>query len=215
MTMNKTDRILDVIEHPEEYSDEQLEQLLSDPEMRELYTLLTKTKDAYTPTPSSDVDAEWQKFSAKHNVEGRKRTWFSGYRSAAAIAIGIAASLAAVAAGIVLSTSVGNVGTEGEETVIVSEEMAEMQKTVDDEDTTAVTPQIPEVKLFKEESLTQMLDSIAIFYDVKVQIRKPETGKLRLYFRWDKSKELSEVVEMLNSFEQISIALEDDTMIVE
>lgn len=42
--MDKIDHLLDAIEHPENYSDSEIETLLQDPETREVYRILDKTK---------------------------------------------------------------------------------------------------------------------------------------------------------------------------
>ena len=40
------DRLLDALEHPENYSDADVEQLLTDPEARNVYDMLQKPADA-------------------------------------------------------------------------------------------------------------------------------------------------------------------------
>ena len=44
--MDKYDVALDIIEHPENYTSAQLSEILSDPEMREIYNVLVKTQSA-------------------------------------------------------------------------------------------------------------------------------------------------------------------------
>lgn len=214
--MNKIDRILDVMEHPENYSDKQLESLFRDPEMSELYTILSKTKDAYTSQPTPDIDNEWRHFSAAHTVEDKRRLVLFGHRPAAAVIIGIAASLAAVAAGIVFSTSGNRTLVSDEEYAVVhTDEVPAVHAVVGEQDTAGMTQAALPVKIFREESLTQMLDTIAAYYHTQVQFLRPDTGKLRLYFKWNKNMELPEVVETLNNFEQITITLHDNILTVE
>ncbi len=63
---DKTDRLLEAIEHPERFSDEELNALLSEPEIRELYDLMSKTSDAVAETPVYDLDKEWDTFVTNH-----------------------------------------------------------------------------------------------------------------------------------------------------
>lgn len=44
--MEKTELLLQMMEHPHEYTHEQWEELLEDEECRQLYSLLSKTKSA-------------------------------------------------------------------------------------------------------------------------------------------------------------------------
>ena len=56
---DKTDRLLEVLAHPENFSDAALSEVLRDPEMQQLYRLLSHTADALTETPEIDIDTEW------------------------------------------------------------------------------------------------------------------------------------------------------------
>lgn len=58
------DRLLDALEHPENYSDAEVEQLLTDPEAREVYDMLRKTADASAPVSDINLDDEWRRFEA-------------------------------------------------------------------------------------------------------------------------------------------------------
>ena len=64
--MDKYDRLLDAIEHPGKYSDEELKEMLSDPELRRAYRLMAATRSFMAEKPEPDVDSEWQRFSARH-----------------------------------------------------------------------------------------------------------------------------------------------------
>ena len=56
--------VLDIIEHPERYTEEKLNEIFSDSESREIYNLLCKTDSAIEAHNVVDVDAEWADFLA-------------------------------------------------------------------------------------------------------------------------------------------------------
>ena len=58
-------RLLDALEHPENYSDAEVEQILTDSEAREVYDMLRKTADASAPVAEINLDEEWRRFEAK------------------------------------------------------------------------------------------------------------------------------------------------------
>ena len=64
---------LELQEHPEQLTDEQLQQILADDEMRQLVQQLGFAKRAFKhdelKIDTSDVDAEWEKFAASHAEE--------------------------------------------------------------------------------------------------------------------------------------------------
>jgi len=64
---------LELQEHPEQLTDEQLQQILADDEMRQLVQQLGFAKRAFKhdelKIDTPDVDAEWEKFAASHAEE--------------------------------------------------------------------------------------------------------------------------------------------------
>ena len=69
--MDKYDLVLDIIEHSENYTSEQLAELLAEPETREIYNLLCKTDSAIEAYRTIDVDAEWEDFAQKRGRRPR------------------------------------------------------------------------------------------------------------------------------------------------
>lgn len=210
--MDKIDRLLDAIEHQDRYSDEELDALMNDPEVREVYDLITKGKDcAYTPA-LPDVDEEWQKFARSERI---KRFSLAAFirRNVAAVIIGIIATLAAVAAGISLSVS-HDVKSE-QDPVTDSKETIETRLAPDDACVEEVPAIVAETIVFKEETLDRILENMARYYGASLEFRNEEARGLRLHVKWDQSKTLEETVEMLNNFEQINISLTDTNIIVE
>ena len=65
--------LLELQEHPEQLTDEQLQQILADDEMRQLVQQLEFAKRAFKhdelKNDTPDVDAEWEKFAASHAEE--------------------------------------------------------------------------------------------------------------------------------------------------
>lgn len=213
------DRLLDALEHPENYSDAEVEQLLTDSEAREVYDMLRKTADASAPVSEINLDEEWRRFEAKQP----KRSpvilrWlsFMASRNAAAVIIALVGTLAVVAATIGV-THYFNANKEMAQT-----EQTEPQKqtaiadsNVAPTDTipTETTP-LPETIVFKGENLERILADMAGYYGVTVKFNQDAAKSLLLYFEWDQSLPLSEVVEQLNNFEQIDITLTDKALTV-
>lgn len=213
------DRLLDALEHPEQYSDAEVEQLLTDPEAREVYDILQKTADVSAPVPEINIDDEWRHFEAKQ-LKRRPLIlrWlsFMASRNVAAVVIALVGTLAVVAATIGV-THYFNANKEMAQT-----EQAEPQKqtTIADSNVAptdtipAETTPLPETIVFKEENLERILADMAGYYGVTVKFNQDAAKSLQLYFEWDQSLPLSEVVEQLNNFEQINITLTDKALTV-
>lgn len=213
------DRLLDALEHPEKYSDADVEQLLADPETREVYDTLHKTADVSAPIPEINLDEEWRRFEAKQP----KRSpvilrWlsFMASRNAAAVIIALVGTLAVVAATIGVTHY-----------FIANNEMAQTEQTEPQKQTviadsnvaptdtipTETTP-LPETIVFKGENLERILADMAGYYGVTVKFNQDAAKSLQLYFEWDQSLPLNEVVEQLNNFEQLNITLTDKALTV-
>lgn len=213
------DRLLDALEHPENYSNAEVEQILTDPEAREVYDMLRKTADASAPVSEINLDEEWRRFEAK---QPKRRPvilrWlsFMASRNAAAVIIALVGTLAVVAATIGV-THYFNANKEMAQT-----EQAEQQKQTAIADSkvaptdtipTETTP-LPETIVFKGENLGKILADMAGYYGVTVKFNQDAVKSLQLYFEWDQSLPLNEVVEQLNNFEQINITLTDKALTV-
>ncbi len=213
------DRLLDALEHPENYSDAELEQLLTDPGAREVYEMLHKVTDASAPVPEINIDEEWRSFEAK---QPKRRPsilrWLSfvASRNAAAAVLVLVGTLAVVTAtiGVTHYFNANKEMTQTEQTE-PQKQTAITDANVAPADTIPAeeTPQ-PETIVFKGESLETILADIAGYYGATVKFNKDAAKSLKLYFEWNRSLPLNEVVEQLNNFEQIDITLTDKVLTV-
>lgn len=215
LKMDKIDRLLDAIEHPDRYSQKEIETLLADPEVMEVYSLLDKTKATFTPISTPDINAEWDRFRNLHPTR-QFRTYrifnLFSRNVAASIAIGIA-SLAAVAA--VVGVSVNYALNKNTDNQIVEVEAA-IKENVTSSDTILVVEEVPAVApetiVFDNEPLETIINRMAEYYGCKAEFSTDSSKSLRLYFRWNQAQPLDEVIESLNNFEQINLTVKDKTI---
>ena len=59
--------------------------------------------------------------------------------------------------------------------------------------------------MFEDEPLEKIMKEVADAYGVKVKFNSKNAASLHLYYKFDPSLPLTEVVEQLNTFEQINI----------
>lgn len=216
---DKIDRLLDALEHPENYTDTEVEQILSDPQAREVYDMMRKTADASAPVPQINLDEEWQRFEAKQTR--RKPVilrWlpFMASRNAAAVVLALVGTLAVVAATIGVTHYIGTQKDLAQTQQTEQQEQTAVAKTdIAPADTipTEVAP-LPETILFKGETLETILSDIARYYGTTVKFNQNAAKSLQLYFEWNQALPLNEVVEQLNNFEQINITLTDNVLTV-
>lgn len=199
--MDKYNLVLDIIEHPGDYTTGQLQDILSDPEAKEIYTLLCKAGDAVRTVEEPDVDAEWDAFSQSHS---RRHYLWRGSRAATVAAI-VGTSLVAVAAGIAFTVALTVHKPDpvvGEVTATSSDMSVAADSLPAREDTLKVNPA---PVMFENEPLEKIMKSVASFYGVEVKFNNRSASTLHLYYKLDPSLSLNEIVEQLNTFEQIDI----------
>lgn len=215
--MDKYVLVFDIIEHPENFTPEQLKRILSDSETAEIYRLLCKTESAVKANGDIDIEGEWQAFSCKQVLRQRRGglAWI-GSRAATIAAI-VLTSIVAVAAGIAVTVAVsshksapsandevaGAVALDAASPDVVVKESADTVKV----DLTPV--------LFEDAPLEAIMDKVAAVYGAEVRFNKKEVGTLHLYYRLDPALPLDEIVAQLNTFEQINIKRDGNTLIVD
>ena len=200
-------RLLDMHEHPENYTDEQLAAMLGD----ETQQHLAAAKRAMTDIPVPDVDAEWQRFEQEHlNAPAKNRRWLKVAAMIAGVVMLSAFTYAAVQA--VRHGTKDKPQEKTENVATVSEESAESASRVAVADTIAV---VEEPVVFDNQPLGQMLEGIASRYGKQVEFRNEDARDLRFYFELHPGEELTSVVERLNMFERVSVSIEGNTIVVE
>ena len=232
--MDKYDLVLDIIGHPEKYSPEQLEKLLSDPETKSIYEIVSLTSSAANSTnlvTPEEIDREWRRLESRlqftetpvaDEEAGKRRSaqprflYFFRSRAAAVAAVTLT-SLVAVAIGVGMKYGFGEkestasvTGEYQREGAVISAVAGDSAvSTLADSVAADLTPVV-----FENETLETLLSRIASAHGAKVLIA-PSQASLRLYFKWNPAEPLDEVVARLNNFEQIDITLEGKTIKVD
>lgn len=213
--MDKLDLVLDIIGHPEKYSPQELERLLSDPEAKALYDemCLISASTFGADIPDEDkVAREWQQFERTH-MRRPLLLRLVGNRAAAVAAVIVTAAVA-VAVGIGFSHSAPSDGLTaadaGQEVVTGDVHVAATSLAVADDS----VAELSEPVVFEDETMAGIMSRIGAAYGVEVRFARPDVRNLRLYFKWDPSRPIDDVVADLNIFEQINITIKDGVLTV-
>ena len=212
--MNKDEKrlmLFDMQEHPDKYTDEQIEHLLADEEVKEFLRDLAMARMAgKKATPKKvDVDKAWKEFS---NGSYRNRMKIAASIVGIIFLSGVA--LAAVQNGwLNFSTSDKVVDNKAmAEQIVPSNTLANgsiKAMTVEPTDSLDMKPVV-----FDNAELGTILMQMADFYHVKVEYMNANTQHVRLFFNWNKTKTLEQNLELLNAFDRIQIEYADGTLIV-
>ncbi len=207
--MEQNDRIrllLDMHEHPENYTDEQLAAMLDDEMLEQLAT----AKRAMTDIPEPDVDAEWQRFEQQHFASVKNRRWLKVAAMIASVMMLSAFTYAAIQAVRAHQPEPQQPVTEQVEK---TDSPVEITSSTEVEDIDSISTGQPVT--FDNVPLETIISDIASRNQMQVDFRNEEARDLRFYFELHPGEDLSSVVDRLNMFERVSVSIEGNTIVVE
>ena len=216
--------LLELQDHPEQLTDEQLQQILANDEMRQLVKQLGFAKRAFKhdvlKNDTPDVESEWEKFAASHSEElvaldeEKPKSHFHIYLfrhkiAASFIGVLLASGIAFAAIQVVRNISTPKPQQSTTEQTTDIDPVTSLQADTVKADTISVEPYI-----FNNVPLDSMLTAIATAHGVGVEFENEAVRHLRFHFVWKREDSLSRVVEKLNTFEAVNIDMEDKTLVV-
>ena len=186
----KKQMFFDMQEHPEKYTEEQIEAMIADLDQ------------------IPDVESALQKFNDNHpraTVHSSSR-WLK--IAASIIGIIMVSGIAFAAIHIVRQYQKPQQSIVPAVTETNSQPSA-LNSQKAEADSVSVKPHI-----FDNVPLDKMLIEMAGYYGVTVEFQLEEARQLRLHFVWDHNESLDQVVERLNNFEAVNIVCEPKKLIV-
>lgn len=180
----------DMQEAPDKYSDQEIEAMMDD---------LDQVPDA---------DEAWQQFAQQHISSVRPmHTW----RKVAAMVIGILTlSGIAFAAVHIVQHYQKPEAPQVAETTAVNSQLSTPNSQLEMSDTIVKSRPV----VFDNVTLDSIAKNIATYHHLDMDLQNEQASQFRFYFVWDKEDRLQEVIEKLNMFEQVNLAVEDGKLIV-
>lgn len=214
--MDKFEKILDIIDHQEKYSDKEIREILQDEECRKLYQTMMEVDSALeNPSPIINIDEEWEKFSQKHQLQEVSHPITSWRKLVASIASFVLISgiaFAAIHTYIKRSQEPTQVTTDTHPEVMKSDSAKQVAAK---DSLTHPKPEKPAIhKTFENVAFEQMISEIASYYDLQVKFENNEDKTLRLYYEWNSHSSIENIVKELNQFENVNIELQQNELIV-
>ena len=207
--MEQNDKIrllLDMHEHPESYTDEQLAAMLDDEMLEQLVT----AKRAMTDIPEPDVDAEWQRFEQHHFTPMKHRRWLKVAAMIAGVLMLSAFTYAAIRAARAHQPEIQQPMTEQVEKTDAPVATSSLTKAEDIDSVSTGQP-----VTFDNVPLETIIGDIAARHQMQVEFRNEDARALRFYFVWQPDEDLNATLERLNLFESVNISKEGNTIVVE
>lgn len=236
MDSQKWDLLLDLLEHPEKYSETQKDELLGDEEVNELYQQLIETRQSLDFAMSKEkmkmpsIDAEWEKLKEEkqqkeemsQNAETQQTaklfSLWSPMRKVAAVAAVLVVSGITFAAIHLVTRS--HQPSDNSNTELVASQKDSIQQVsapqksnIEEKTDSASLAQLPLV--YENAELQNILTPIAGHFHLQVTYQNESARHIRLFLQLEKNMSLDDIIELLNHFEKVNIRHEGQTLIVE
>lgn len=236
MDPQKWDLLLNLLDHPEKYSETQKDELLGDEEVNELYQQLVETRQSLDFGKSKEemklpsIDAEWEKLKEEkqqkeemsQNAETQQTaklfSLWSPMRKVAAVAAVLVVSGITFAA-IHLVTRSHQASDKNNTELVASRKdsiqqvSAPQKSNIEDKADSASLAQLPLV--YENAELQNILTPIAGHFHLQVTYQNESARHIRLFLQLEKNMSLDDIIELMNHFEKVNIRHEGQTLIVE
>lgn len=241
MDSQKWDLLLDLLEHPEKYSETQKDELLGDEEVNELYQQLVETRQSLDFGKSKEemkmpsIDAEWEKLKDEMKLKEKQQKeemnqnaetqhtakllpLWSPMRKVAAVAAVLVVSGITFAA-IHLVTRSHQASDKNNTELVASHKnsiqqvSAPQKSNIEKKTDSASLAQFPLV--YENAELQNILAPIAGHFHLQVTYQNESARHIRLFLQLEKNMSLDDIIELMNHFEKVNIRHEGQTLIVE
>lgn len=241
MDSQKWDMLLDLLEHPEKYSETQKDELLGDEEVNELYQQLVETRQSLDFAKSKEkmkmpsIDAEWEKLKDEMKLKEKQQKeemsqnaetqqtaklfpLWSPMRKVAAVAAVLVVSGITFAAIHLVTRSHQPSDKNNTELVAshkdsIQQVSAPQKSNIEEKADSASLAQFPLV--YENAELQNILTPIAGHFHLQITYQNESARHIRLFLQLEKNMSLDDIIELMNHFEKVNIRHEGQTLIVE
>ena len=210
--MKDIEQLLKMTERPQDYTDEELQKLMGDQEMREYYELMVSAEAGFA-------------LRKEKNHGDRSRDSAGQNHGPVPMILPMIPSLGnrfmRIAAMFIVVLMLSGIAFAAYRLVVGIDDKSPIQevRTANPTQQAGTLQQAQtnpnSIRTFENAELQQILQELSDFYHVSVEYRNEQSRHIRLYTKWDTTAPLQQIIELLNGFEKVSIRLIDNQIIAE
>ena len=220
----KWDMLLDLLKHPEKFSETQKAELLGDEEMNEIYQQMVETRQAFDFDKSNEemkmpsVVAEWKKLKdEKQNITKAVSLWSPMRKVAAVAAVLVVSGFAFAAIHLALLSRQTSNKNNTELIAASKDSVLEVSFTrkanIEEKTDSASIAKFPLV--YENAELQNILIPIAEHFHLQVTYKNESARHIRLFLQLKENMSIDDIITLMNHFEKVNIRREGQTLIVE
>lgn len=196
MNEDKMKSLLDMLDHAGQYTDSEMECILNDKETLALYETIVMVRQALQTKEARRTSL----------LQPQGFIW----KAASVIIVLFVVGALGYAAFHIIG------GLSQEEPTITTTPVSTNSRPEEEVENKAKeeSPPVAKTVLFENKTLREVLDKMSEAYKVNVRYEEEGLADLRLYFNWDSSEDIRDVLALLNSFDHFHLQLEGNTIVV-
>lgn len=205
--MNREEKLMQLLEmqeHPERFTDNELQAMLDDEDIREDIRTMRMVRNAF-------LNGQPTTKNMRLTPQKARRTPRISLLKMAAMFVGCVLLVGIAFAAVRLVTERKPTPAPIVQAPKVIDRSTE--KATTEVKTDSIAHQDSEVT-FDNEELATVLNTMAEYYKVKVNFENEAAKHIKLYLVWNQTKPIAEIVEMLNKYDRINISYADDTLTI-
>ena len=187
--------------HPEDYTDEQLDQMLDETDVK-----VPDANEAWEELKNGRIE----ELKYKKNFNLLTLQSFNSIKKIAAMFIGVLMLSGIAYAAVHIIRSQETRDREQETVAAANSQPSTLNSQLAKQDSTVMKPVV-----YEDAELATILNEIATFYQCEVVYKSEASKQIRLYFTWDKKVTIDELIDTFNKFERIHITRDNKKLIVE
>ena len=206
--MKDIEQLLKMTERPQDYTDEELQKLMSDPEMREYYELMVSAEAGFA-------------LRKEKNHGDRSRDSAGQNHGPVPMILSLGNRFMRIAAMFIVVLMLSGIAFAAYRLVAGRDDKSPIQEvqTANPTQQAGALQQAQtnpaSIRTFENAELQQILKELSDYYHVSVEYRNEQSRHIRLYTKWDTTAPLQQIIELLNGFEKVSVRLIDNQIIAE
>ena len=210
--MKNIEQLLKMTERPQDYTDEELQKLMGDQEMREYYELMVSAEAGFALRKEKNQgdrsrDSAGQNHGPVPMILPMILSLGNRFIRIAAMFVGVL-MLSGIAFAAYRLVAGGDNKSPIQE--VQTANPTQQAGTLQQAQTNPAS-----IRTFENAELQQILKELSDYYHVSVEYRNEQSRHIRLYTKWDTTAPLQQIIELLNGFEKVSVRLIDNQIIAE
>ena len=207
---DKLQQLLEITENPEDFSEEQISEVLHDPDTAEDYAMMVLATQAFE-SQKGDAKDDTAPIFEMHSIIQKARQKRIRRMAAMFLTLFLMSGIAIAALLPVWKTN--NTPTQQPETTVKTETAVETKQQTSPKEQQVEQP-AASIIVFQDEPLEFIMQTVCNYYQMTPVFQNDEVRQLRLYLKWNRQDGIDVFLNRLSQFEKINVTRDNNIITI-